>query len=388
MGIQCRLVINLATVAMRPAAKDLCVISTKNPEKAESSGKAKQEKKKQTKKETVSSSKEKDSKDSKLRPKAGKLKPQVSISGQSSEILPKSPETLSQKKTLKSKIQAAMKSTQNESIVEPIDDKKVNLKRSVSVQSISSVNDNNKRSRVETFNNAKTTNALKTRSNNHNSKETATSNEDSKKSLKRRSMSLQSPSSINKVAKMSLNEPKAGILSKAKAANMEVNPSPVSRRTRRAIARNSSIISNATSSSQNIPQLDGGDDKKSKTRNPDYKIKFPLRARSVTTNASSELAQPMQKTVPIVSPPRGRRRANSNTIRIRLPSISRSTSKSPTSTAGHISRKSKFEKTNSIASSSSPVKSSSKLEKKSKTSNADTEETKEPTEKSKRAHKL
>lgn len=385
MGIQCRLVINLATVPMRPAAKDLCVISTKNPEKSESSGIVKKEKKKQTKKETESSSKEEDSKDSKFKSKAGKLKPQASISGKRSEILPKSPETLSQKKTLKSKIQAAMKSTRNEPIVDPIDDKKVNLKRSVSVQSISSVNDNNKRSRVATttFNNAKATNASKTRSNNQNGKEADPSNEDSKKSLKRRSMSLQSPSSINKVSKMSLNDTKSGILAKAKAAHMKVNPSPVAGRTRKAVAMRSSINANATSSSQNIPQLDGGNDKKSKTRNPDYKIKFPLRSRS--SDVSSKLAQPMPKTVAISTPPRGRRRSNSNTIRIRLPSISRSMSKSPTSAAGHISRKSKFEKTNSIVSSSSPTKSSSKLEKISKTSSADTEETKEQTDKSKRA---
>lgn len=363
LGIQCRLVINLATVPIRPLAKDLCVISTKVADEPKSSDNAKKVKKSTKKGDEPSSdkNKEKDVKASKPKTKVEKLKSLVnSISGKKSEILSKSPETLSQKE---SKNQAALKSTANSSSDKPDDAKKKNLKRSVSVQSISSVNDNNKRSRI-----------TKTGPSDQNIIRKDASNDNSKKILKRHGMSLQRSSSINNVSRMSLNNPTSDQLMKTKAANSAVVASPVSRRTRAAFtrsARSASATSTATATSQSIPQLDGGNDVKSKKQKPELlKFKIPLRARSVSPSSAITLTQ--RRSTSVV--PRGR--AKSNLLRIRLPSTSRSMSKSPTSTSGHISRKSKFEKT--ALNVSSP---SSKLEEVSKTNNIHTEEQKKSAEK-------
>lgn len=336
---------------MRPAAKDLCVISTTKTEKPKSSDKVKQEKKPTKKVKETSSGKSK--------PKAANLKGlPSSIIGKKSAILPKSPDT----KSIESKTKPTLRSSENQSSNEPNDAKKKSLKRSISVQSISSVNDNNKRIRIKNSNDA--SHAAKAGP--------SIQNDNSKNNLKRRSMSVQSPSSINNVSKMSSIQPKSGRMMKTKAAHNKVIASPIARRTRK---RSSTVTS------QSIPQLDGGDDKKSKKRKTDlFKIKFPLRARSVSPSSTSEVNQRRTKSVALQ--PRGR--AKSNTVKFILPSDSRSMSKSPTA---HVSRKSKFEKVNSNAStssSSSPAKSLSKSENDSKTNEADTEEPKMNSEKSKR----
>ncbi|XP_037044546.1 DNA repair protein complementing XP-C cells homolog isoform X5 [Bradysia coprophila] len=301
IGIQCRLVINLGTVPMRPAAKDLCVISTKPTEKSSSKDKAKKDKK-STKADKISSQDKKTRKDSTT--SKSKVKSRTnSISGAMSEILMKSPEHSDQKKKTEH-------------------DKRKNLKRSVSVQSSSSVNDNAKRSRIK-----------------------STSSSKELQNGTKRSTSVQKPTSTTrKASKLSLNKQESVQSTEAPVA---LN-SPISHHTRMGVARRSSVAGSPT-----IPQLDGGDDKKKKKSKSNlYKIRLPLRARSVSSpslNATS---------IALVTPPRGR--TKSITPSLRLPSMSRSKSKSPDVTSEHASRKSQFEKSND--SSSLSAESSSKLE--------------------------
>lgn len=361
-------------VPIRPSAKELCVISLKSTDTAKTADDTKKAKKPSKKKLDSSGVKQKEkdlpstsAKGMQPKPKLDKLKTRAnSISGEITKLSTKSPETSNAKKSLKTKLQAAVKSIENQSLDKSNDvEKKMLKRRSVSVQSLSSVNNNTKRSRVTSSSDIKSSKVPKTHSNDVKSTESHLFQDSSKTLLKRRSVSVQSPSTSNKVP-ISLNKFAAKMKSRA-------NFSPKNLRTRKDLSTViSSTTTNSSSTTSIIPQLDGGDDNKKKKEKPQlFKLKLPIRARSVSPTSTSN--RPSRRSTSVaaeksVGNNKNAKKTKPNLLRIRLPSVARSMSKSPASTSERVSRKTNLDKLRSKHQSPSPVKPAKKLKKDSKTS--------------------